>query len=103
MSSTAKKTYGDAPASPPWIPPRPSGVWIMKPLPEGPGSKRHPNSALVEGPAAVGVLHAQLDEGHASTGAVPTAASRRAAETSRWRRPKASAKRKAMRLRKHGR
>ena len=24
-------------------PPRPSGVWIMKPLPEGPGSKRHPN------------------------------------------------------------
>ena len=45
MSSTAKKTYGAEPASPPWIPPRPAGVWIMKPLPEGPGSKRHPKSA----------------------------------------------------------
>ena len=69
----------------------------------GPGLEAPPEEALVERPTAVGIVDAQLDEGHAGTGAAPTAASRRAADTSRWRRPKASAKRKAMRLRKHGR
>ena len=38
----------------------------------------------------------------AGVGAAASARSRRAGVTSRWRRPKASAKRKAIALRKHG-
>ena len=43
MSSTEKKMYGVAPASPGCIPPGTSGVEITHPLPDGPVSNCQPN------------------------------------------------------------